>query len=68
MRRQRLPTIPGVVPGIGDRPTGCLFNPRCRFVFDRCHVEQPQPLGPARTRCHTPLDENGVPQRERVPA
>ncbi len=67
-RRERLPTIPGVVPGIGDRPTGCLFNPRCRFVFERCHVEQPQPLGPARTRCHTPLDANGVPRRERVPA
>ncbi len=25
----RLPTIPGMVPGIADRPSGCLFNPRC---------------------------------------
>ena len=30
--RQRLPTIPGVVPGIDDRPAGCLFDPRCRFA------------------------------------
>ena len=27
----RLPAIPGVVPGQGDRPDGCLFNPRCRI-------------------------------------
>jgi dipeptide transport system ATP-binding protein len=25
----RLATIPGVVPGVFDRPTGCLFAPRC---------------------------------------
>ena len=30
----RLPTIPGVVPGAGDRPGGCKFNPRCRFADD----------------------------------
>ncbi len=65
-RRARLPTIPGVVPGIGDQPAGCLFNPRCRFVFERCLVEVPAPVGPARTRCHAPLDENGVPQGARA--
>ena len=32
----RLPTIPGTVPGISDRPTGCLFNPRCGFADDLC--------------------------------
>ena len=25
----RLATIPGVVPGLHDRPRGCLFSPRC---------------------------------------
>ena len=30
-RGEHLPSIPGVVPGIFDRPTGCLFSPRCRF-------------------------------------
>ena len=61
-RRSRLPTIPGVVPGIADRPGGCLFNPRCRFAFDRCLIEQPQPVGSARARCLKPLDEAGVPR------
>ena len=26
---RRLSTIPGVVPGVEDRPAGCLFSPRC---------------------------------------
>jgi dipeptide transport system ATP-binding protein len=32
----RLPSIAGVVPGQRDRPTGCLFSPRCAFVTDLC--------------------------------
>jgi dipeptide transport system ATP-binding protein len=61
--RRRLPTIPGVVPGIDDRPGGCLFNPRCRFATDRCATAQPGLEGRPglRTRCHYPLDEAGCP-------
>ena len=33
---RRLPAIPGVVPGQFDRPRGCVFSPRCAFVFDAC--------------------------------
>jgi dipeptide transport system ATP-binding protein len=54
---KRLNTIPGVVPGIADRPTGCVFNPRCGFVQERCRVERPAleaKLG-ARVRCHFPI-------------
>jgi len=54
---QRLNTIPGVVPGIADRPAGCVFNPRCGFVQERCRVERPAleaKLG-ARVRCHFPI-------------
>ncbi len=41
-RRQAPPrTIPGMVPGIADRPTGCVFNPRCTFVTDKCRAEAP---------------------------
>src|SRR3984957_16677365 len=40
---RRLPSIPGVVPGQFDKPSGCLFSPRCAFVFDRCHREAPGP-------------------------
>jgi dipeptide transport system ATP-binding protein len=55
--RDRLPTIPGTVPGVGDRPSGCLFNPRCRFTTDLCTAQQPALTGPAgaRARCHYPL-------------
>ncbi len=61
--RRRLPTIPGVVPGIADRPGGCLFNPRCRFATPRCLAEVPKLAGPAgrRARCHYPLDAAGRP-------
>jgi len=54
---ERLPAIPGMVPGQFDRPDGCLFAPRCGFVFERCRVERPGPAGPeyGRARCHTPL-------------
>ena len=58
----RLPTIPGVVPGVTDRPTGCLFNPRCRRVQERCRREVPPFLPPGgdeaaadgRVRCFFP--------------
>ncbi len=38
---RRLPTIAGVVPGPYDRPTGCLFNPRCKFTADDCRSSEP---------------------------
>ena len=62
-RGRRLAAIPGVVPGQYDRPRGCLFSPRCAFVFDRCRQTAPAPgsalVGEA--LCHTPL-VRGVPQ------
>jgi dipeptide transport system ATP-binding protein len=72
--RRRLPTIPGVVPGIADRPRGCLFNPRCRFATSHCIAEVPALAGPPgrRARCHYPLDAEGRPighpSAMRVPA
>jgi len=61
--RRRLPTIPGVVPGIDDRPQGCLFNPRCRFTLARCRDHAPPLADDAigRVRCHAPLDPPGQP-------
>lgn len=38
---RRLATIPGAVPGLWNRPTGCRFHPRCSFAFERCSVEEP---------------------------
>jgi len=31
-----LPTIPGMVPGIGERPEGCYYAERCEHVIDVC--------------------------------
>jgi dipeptide transport system ATP-binding protein len=65
-RGRRLPTIAGVVPGIDDRPAGCLFNPRCRFATDHCRAVQPGLEGPPgrRARCHYPLDTAGQPTND----
>ena len=61
--RERLQTIPGVVPGQYDRPTGCLLSPRCRYAVDRCRAERPALAGlpVAQVRCHFPLDAAGQP-------
>jgi dipeptide transport system ATP-binding protein len=52
---QRLPTLPGVVPGQWDRPPGCLLAPRCPHVrpesCNRVHPELlPMPDG-GHARC-----------------
>jgi len=36
-----LEAIPGVVPGQLDRPTGCLFNPRCQSAQTLCRTTEP---------------------------
>jgi dipeptide transport system ATP-binding protein len=57
--KTRLATIPGVVPGIDDRPQGCLFHPRCRYAQERCVREVPQldgTIAMGRKRCHFPLN------------
>ena len=57
-RGDRLPSIPGMVPGQGDRPQGCQFSPRCAFADDKCRrvdpPRQPESLGAA--LCHYPLN------------
>ena len=60
--QRRLPSIPGVVPGLFDRPLGCLFAPRCAFAFDRCRSTAPHAATDAlgEALCHTPLVD-GVP-------
>ena len=59
----RLTTIPGVVPGLYDRPQGCLFAPRCTYATDRsCNVRpELRPWENGHVRCHFPM---GDPQRE----
>jgi dipeptide transport system ATP-binding protein len=53
----RLSTIPGVVPGLYDRPPGCLFAPRCAFAAAACDARpELRVWADGLVRCHTPLD------------
>ncbi len=38
----RLMSISGQAPNLVNKPVSCPFAPRCKFVFDRCHSENPQ--------------------------
>lgn len=37
----RLPTMEGVAPSLADRPTGCVFAPRCPIALPLCHQQKP---------------------------
>lgn len=54
---RRLSTLPGIVPGQYDRPTGCLLSPRCPIAQERCVRERPELIRytSRAVRCHTPL-------------
>ena len=39
---ERLNEIPGIVPALTERITGCPFAPRCGKANDRCITEVPQ--------------------------
>jgi dipeptide transport system ATP-binding protein len=55
---ERLTTIPGMVPGLYDRPRGCLFSPRCTSATVHCHKAQPplETIDAGRVRCFYPMD------------
>jgi dipeptide transport system ATP-binding protein len=55
----RLANIPGVVPGLLDRPAGCLFAPRCAYATEHSRDVRP-PLRAwhgGLVRCHHPLGD-----------
>ena len=39
---RRLHGIPGVAVGVGERPAGCAFAPRCPQRVARCEIEAPE--------------------------
>jgi len=41
-----LPAIGGLPPNLLAMPSGCPFNPRCRFAVDQCRQGTPPPLQP----------------------
>ena len=58
----RLATIPGVVPGLHDRPKGCLFAPRCAYATEHSRAVRPElrEWMSGQVRCHYEL---GDPER-----
>ncbi len=34
--------IPGRIPGLGERPHGCVFHPRCAWKTDECEAVDPE--------------------------
>ena len=40
-RDLRLTAIPGVPPEPANRPSGCVFHPRCQFAEERCQIDTP---------------------------
>ena len=61
--KSRLASLPGVVPGRYDRPTGCLLNPRCPYATEHCRRVEPKQhrIGMRKVKCHTPLNAQGKP-------
>lgn len=57
--RSKLPSIPGLVPDLLNRPTGCQFSPRCKYVNEHCRKENPTHTIYHETgqtvKCFTPL-------------
>ncbi|VXC54574.1 dipeptide transporter; ATP-binding component of ABC superfamily [Burkholderia sp. 8Y] len=58
----RLAALPGMVPGRDDRPSGCLFAPRCKYAVDDCWKGRPNLYrldasdASVRARCIKPLN------------
>ena len=61
--KARLASLPGVVPGRYDRPTGCLLNPRCPYATEHCRRVEPKQhrIEMRKVKCHTPLNAQGKP-------
>jgi peptide/nickel transport system ATP-binding protein len=65
---RELEPMPGIAVGVGDRPSGCAFAPRCALVTDACQVAMPElrPIHESHlVRCLHP--DQGRPLDERAP-
>lgn len=62
MHQSRLNTIPGMVPGLHDRPAGCLFAPRCSHARQGACDQRPalSPWSGGSVRCHFALGAQEV--------
>jgi ABC-type glutathione transport system ATPase component len=54
-----------VVPGVFDRPTGCLFAPRCAYATEHSRTVRPElrEWQGGQVRCHYPLGDPSARER-----
>jgi len=43
-KKEELEVIPGLVPNLIYPPSGCRFNPRCRYCFEPCDSKVPKTI------------------------
>ena len=57
--RQKLHSIPGLVPRLNQRPPGCQFAPRCSYAQEECHRIPPALMNfnSRLVRCPFPSDQ-----------
>jgi len=50
----QLRAIQGQIPPLGERPSGCVFRPRCPLAIEVCYERPPlyEPAMDRRSRCH----------------
>ncbi len=55
--KEHIPSIPGIVPDLVNRPQGCSFHPRCEFTQDKCQEDEPEfmQIENREGLCHFPL-------------
>lgn len=60
--QKHLTALPGIVPSVLDRPSSCLFAPRCAYVAERCLNQIPTSLaGTHQVRCFFPQQHDHPP-------
>jgi dipeptide transport system ATP-binding protein len=66
MGMERLSTIPGMVPGLFDRPSGCLFAPRCAHAQESQCNSRPELRAwqDGKVRCHFPATSRTTPNAQ----
>ena len=61
VKEDRLRTIKGVVPKLSELPAGCKFNPRCKYIIEKCNNAEPELIdtgGGHLVRCWVDLNKS----------
>ena len=61
VKEDRLRTIKGAVPKLSELPAGCKFNPRCKYIIEKCNNAEPELIdtgGGHLVRCWVDLNKS----------